>query len=47
MALKHLFTALEVAHTFMDNVVKIHGFPKSIVTDQDPLFCDKFWRELF
>lgn len=47
MALKHLFTAVDVAHIFMDNVVELHGFPKSIVIDHDPIFCGKFWKELF
>lgn len=47
MSLKHPYSAVEVARVFMDNVVKLHGFPKSIVSDRDALFCGKFWKELF
>ena len=47
MYLKHPFSDTDVAQLFMDNIVKLHGFPKSIVTDRDPLFCGKFWRELY
>lgn len=35
MALKHPFTASQVAKVFLDNVVKLHGIPKSIVSDKN------------
>ena len=40
-------TGAKVATLFLDLVCKHHGFPKSIVSDHDPIFISSFWRELF
>lgn len=40
-------TALDVAKQFMDNIVKIHGVPKKLITDRDSLFTSNFWKELW
>nr|KYP46452.1 Retrotransposable element Tf2 [Cajanus cajan] len=47
IALPAHFTAPQLARRFMVEIFKIHGFPKSIVSDRDPLFVSSFWRELF
>lgn len=47
VALAHPFTAVQVAQACLDNVFKLHGWPKSIVTDRDPLFLSRFWKALF
>jgi hypothetical protein len=46
-ALSHPFKASTVATTFMETVQKLHGNPKIIVSDRDPIFTGHFWTELF
>lgn len=41
------FSAFKVAMLFIEIVCKHHGFPKSIVSNRDPVFLSAFWRELF
>jgi hypothetical protein len=42
--IKHPYTAASIAQTFLDNVVKLHGMPASIVTDRDTIFVSKLYR---
>ncbi|KAK1628643.1 hypothetical protein QYE76_002958 [Lolium multiflorum] len=32
---------------FFDGIVRLHGFPSSIVDDRDPVFTGHVWRDLF
>jgi hypothetical protein len=39
-------TSSDVAWMFVRDIVRLHGIPRSIVSDRDSKFTSKFWREL-
>jgi hypothetical protein len=45
--IKHQYNVVFVASVFLDNVVKLHDLPKSIVSDRDKIFTSTFWKTLF
>jgi hypothetical protein len=47
IALGHPYTATSVARVFFADIVCLHGFPASIVSDRDPVFTGHVWRDLF
>ena len=46
IALSHPITASTVAKAFLENIQKLHGTPKVIVSDHDPIFTSHFWKDL-
>ena len=46
-SLSHPFKSITIETTFMEIVQKLHGVPKIIVSERDPIFTGKFWIELF
>jgi hypothetical protein len=47
LPLAHPYTVHTVATLFLDNIFKLHGLPKVIVTDRDRIFTSKLWQEMF
>jgi hypothetical protein len=47
ISLKHPFTYLQVAKSLLDGVVRLHGMPRSMVSDRDKIFASHVWKELF
>lgn len=47
LALSHPYTVEGVAKVFLDNIYRLHGMPRSIVSDRDKIFTSTFWRQLF
>ena len=37
----------DIAKIFMKEILRLHGFPKAIVSDGDPKFPSNFWKSLF
>ena len=34
-----------LAELYVDEIVRLHGVPLSIVSDRDPRFTSRFWKE--
>jgi hypothetical protein len=45
--MKANFNSKSIAEVFITNIVRIQGFPKSIVPDRDGVFISSFWQHLF
>jgi hypothetical protein len=46
-ALSHPLKSSTISIAFMEIVQKLHGSPKIIVSDRDPIFTRNFWTEFF
>ncbi|GJQ95826.1 retrotransposon-related protein [Tanacetum coccineum] len=41
------YTAKTIAQLFLDHIHRLHGLPKTIVSDRDRVFMSLFWQSLF
>ena len=46
-ALSHPFKSSTISTAFMETIRKLHGNPKIILSDRDPIFTRNFWTKLF
>lgn len=47
ISLTHPFTAAHVVRAFLDTVYKLHGLPRTILTDRENVFTSQIWQEMF
>jgi hypothetical protein len=47
IALPASFTTASLAPIFINEIYRLHGAPKTIVSDRDRVFVSQFWRALF
>jgi hypothetical protein len=47
VSLKHPYTTSSMAKAFIDHIVRLHGMPRSIMSDRDKVFVSSFWKTLF
>ena len=47
VAIKHPYSAKTVAKVFVKEITRLHGIPRSIVSDRDPVFTNQFWEKYF
>jgi transposase InsO family protein len=45
--LSHPYIAMSVAQVCVDQIYKLHGLPKIIISDRDKVFTSIFWQQLF
>lgn len=44
---KHPIFVQQLSAMFTENIIKLYGLPKSIVSDRDQLFAGEFCKEMF
>ena len=47
IACNKAISAKETANHILQQVVKLYGLPKDIISDRGPQFASKFWAKLF
>jgi len=43
----HPFIGVTMAQLYFEHVFRLHGFPRTIVSDRDRILLNQFWQEFF
>ena len=46
VAMKDTWSMQQLANTYLNEVIRLHGVPKDIVSDRDSRFLSNFWKKL-
>ncbi|PON77485.1 Ribonuclease H-like domain containing protein [Parasponia andersonii] len=38
------YSLTKLSRLYVENIIRLHGAPSSIVSDRDPMFTSKFWK---
>jgi hypothetical protein len=44
---KSTYKAINITEIFMNEIFRLHGIPKMVISDRDVKFTSTFWKELF
>jgi hypothetical protein len=44
---KSTFKAINIAEIFIEEIFRLHGIPKMVISDRDVKLTSAFWKELF
>ena len=45
--MESIYRVVQIAHVFMQNIFRLHGLPKTIISDRDVKFTSAFWKTMF
>ena len=46
IAIKATFSVERLAEIYISQIVRLHGVPKSIISDRDGRFTSRFWKSV-
>jgi hypothetical protein len=45
--MKYTYKVINIAGIFMNEIFRLHGIPKMVISDRDVKFTSNFWKELY
>ena len=44
--MRDTYDVADVARVFINEIIRLHGVPKRIISDRDPKFTSRFWTSM-